>query len=69
MQKTEDEELRIAAFNTFMHTINSRYTFPLDLMLKLKRSMLTEQNENVKSYVCSYANNLKRTEDPSLRER
>jgi hypothetical protein len=63
---TEEIEVRLAAFEVFMSTLNADVLSPLNFY-ELDRQLSTETNSYVKSYTCSYLMALNAVENPTLR--
>jgi hypothetical protein len=62
--KREEQEVRIAAFLTFMSSIAS--PLPKAKILTLMKAVQNEPNLYVKSFVCTYLMAVERSEDPSI---
>lgn len=66
LNKDEEQEIRVAAFVTFMHTLTPDVPFPVEEFFHLIYAFTTEDNNYLKSFVCTYLMALSRSDDPSL---
>ena len=64
---SSEGDVRIAAFNTFMSTINCDSPWPTDDLETIANSVHSEKNSQVQSAVYTHLKELANTSDPSLK--
>lgn len=62
----EEIEIRIAAFEVYMTTVDADTTFP-SRYIELIEHLKNEKNDSVRSFTCTYLMALQESEDPTIR--
>eukprot|EP00118_Oscarella_pearsei_P024415 m.306011 g.306011 ORF g.306011 m.306011 type:complete len:1615 (+) comp40899_c0_seq1:1245-6089(+) len=61
---TEEEEVRLAAFQTFMSTIQPDLPISLPTMIRMMYQVASEPKLSLKSYICRYLTQMRKTTEP-----